>query len=123
MPSAVDTVGGDDVVVGDVEGEGEVVAAPAYDIDRIVLVIRRRWAALVDQPDLVLVALVIFNRGRLGDGGLRRIEREVAAERAGRRYPELVAGFDHQQRGLAIRHLAPRARLRDVDPVALPVAQ
>jgi hypothetical protein len=66
----VDTVGGDDVVVGDVEGECEVVAAPAFDINRIVLVVKRCRAALMDEPDLVLVAAIIFDRRRLGDGRL-----------------------------------------------------
>src|ERR1700756_99530 len=71
----VDTVGGDDVVIGDVEGEREVVAAPALDVDRIVLVVKRRRAALVDEPDLVLVAAgwpwIGVGWGWGGGGGLR----------------------------------------------------
>src|ERR1700753_4473182 len=52
----VDAVRGHHVVVVDVEREGEVVAAPAFHIERIMLVEQRCRAALVDQPHLVLVA-------------------------------------------------------------------
>ena len=118
------------VVVLDVEGEGEVIAAPALHVERIVLVKERSrpnpiyWG--VDQPDLVFVPAVIVDGGGLGDDGLRRIEGEVASQITRCRHPELVGGLDHQQRGcpiVAVGNLAEGARLGDVDPVALAVAQ
>src|SRR4051812_1499476 len=78
----------DDVVVGDVEGECEIVAAPALDIERIVLVEQRCRPAVMDQPDLVFVASVIVDGGWLGNRGLRRVERKVPAKVTGGWYPE-----------------------------------
>ena len=77
----------------------------------------------MDEPDLVLVSSVVVDRGRLRDHRLRRVEREVASHVAGRGHPELVGGLDQQQSRLLVRHLAEGARLRDVDPVTLAVAQ
>src|SRR6202041_588855 len=57
----VDAVGRDHVVVGDVEGEREVVAAPPFDVEGIVLVEQRCRAAHMDKPDLVRVAAVILD--------------------------------------------------------------
>ena len=80
----------------------------------------------MDQPHLVGVAA---GRGRgvhrrgIGNDGLRRVEREVPAQRARWGHPQLVGRLDHQQRRLVVGYLAESARLRDVHPVALAVAQ
>ena len=135
----VHAVGGDDVVVVDVEGEGEVVAAPALHVQGVVWVEQRRRRGAVDravdQAHLVLVASVVVEGGRLGNSCLRRVERPVPAQRPGRRGAELVGGLDHQPRAVAgaiprvasllptVGHLPPGASLRQIDPVTGPVGQ
>jgi hypothetical protein len=114
-------------VVGDVERECKVVTAPPLDVERMMLVEKRCRATVVNQADLVLVAAVVVDRGRLRDHRLRRVEREVASQISGRGHPELVGGLDEKKSGrsalAAVGDLAERAGLRDVDPVALAIAQ
>jgi hypothetical protein len=97
---------GDHVVVGDVEGEREVVTAPAFDIERIVLVVQRCRATVVDEPDLVLVApgcsWIGVGGARFRDDDLRGVEREMPAELARGRDAELVTRLDHQHYFLLI---------------------
>jgi hypothetical protein len=119
----VDAVGRHHVVVVDVEREGEVVAAPAFDVERIVLIEQRCRAALMDQPNLVLVAAVVVDRLGFGDDRLGGIEWEVPAQRTRWRNPELVAGLDHQQRRLGLWDVTPGACLRQIHPVAVAVTQ
>lgn len=77
----------------------------------------------VHQPYLVLVAAVVVVRLRFGDHHLRRVEREVTSQLVGRWHPELIGGLDHQPGALVVRHVPPRAGLRQIQPVAPAIAQ
>ena len=69
----VHAVGRHDVVVLDVEGEGEVVALPTFDVERIVFVEQRGGPDLVDrpvhQPHLIFGAVVVVDGLGIGNAG------------------------------------------------------
>lgn len=75
--------GGDDGVVGDVEREREVVAAPAFGVAGVVGVEQAGVAAVVVEAHFVFVAAVVVEGAGFGDGDQRGVEREVAAEGTG----------------------------------------
>lgn len=132
----VHAVGGDHVVVVDIEGERVVVAAPPFDVDRVMRVAQCCGVDAVDraviEPHLIFTVgvrpvAVVDGRWVRHDGLGGGVKGPVAPEWARRWHPELVGGLDDQPGAFVPRggggDLPPRARLRDVDPVAGAVVQ